>query len=205
MIIAGAGGHSLEIKAELITLGFDALDLLVYDDEIGRSDFDENLLLKFKLEASIVSLFDKDSRFVLGVGNPFFREKLYQKLTSLGGKLFSIKAISARVETKDELQYDALSFSFVGSNVKIGKGTLINVRAGVHHESEIGEFCEISPGAILLGGVKIGDKCRIGAGAVLLPGVTLGEKVVVGAGAVVTKDFSSGSKVKGIPASPVSI
>jgi len=200
MIIAGAGGHSLEIKAELIALGYDAHDLLIYDDEIGRSDFDENLFLKSKLETSIESIFENDSRFVLGVGNPLFRERLYQKLTSLGGKLFCIKANSARVETKDELQYDALSFSFIGSNVKIGKGALINIRASIHHESEIGEFCEISPGAILLGGVKIGDKCRIGAGAVLLPGVTLVNEVIIGAGAVLTKSIFEKSTFVGVPA-----
>lgn len=203
MIIAGAGGHSLEVKAELISLGFKSEDLFVYDDVIAKSDFDINYKLKSDPNQTIHSVFDKDPRFCIGVGNPQFREKLFQQLNSLGGKYHPIKSNSSRVDLLEKSDFDALAYSFIGSKVKIGKGTLINVRAHIHHECEVGEFCEISPGAILLGGVKLGDKCSIGAGAVLLPGVQLGDEVIVGAGAVVTKDFVTGCKIIGIPATQI--
>ncbi|MDR7130523.1 sugar O-acyltransferase (sialic acid O-acetyltransferase NeuD family) [Algoriphagus sp. 4150] len=205
MIIAGAGGHSLEVKAELIGMGFKPENLFVFDEAMEKSDFDENLFLKSGTGISLSSLFLQDPQFVLGVGNPLIRKKFYNRLTSLGGRNFSILSNSAQLEITGESDFDVFSYCFIGPNVKIGKGSLINTRANIHHECELGEFCEIGPSAVLLGAVKIGNNCRIGAGAVVLPGVNLGDGVVVGAGAVVTKNFSSGSKVKGIPATQFSL
>jgi acetyltransferase-like isoleucine patch superfamily enzyme len=96
-----------------------------------------------------------------------------------------------------------MAFSFVGPQTQLGKGVLVNSRANVHHESVIGEYSEIGPGALILGRVKIGKKCRIGAGAVVLPGVEIGDQVVVGAGAVVTKNVPDNQILVGIPAAPL--
>jgi UDP-3-O-[3-hydroxymyristoyl] glucosamine N-acyltransferase len=42
-----------------------------------------------------------------------------------------------------------------------GMEVLINARADVHHEYEIGSFSEIETGAVLLDAVEIGVSCRI--------------------------------------------
>ena len=85
----------------------------------------------------------------------------------------------------------------------IGNQVLLNHGAKVFHDVEIGDYCEIMPGATLLGGCKIGRSCRIGANATILPNVIIGDNVVVGAGAVVTKDISSNRTVVGIPAKDI--
>jgi acetyltransferase-like isoleucine patch superfamily enzyme len=82
----------------------------------------------------------------------------------------------------------------------IGKGTLINTGAHLHHDIEIGDFCEIAPAALLLGKAKLGSHVFVGAGAIILPGITVGKNVVIGAGAIVTKNISDNQKVKGNPA-----
>ncbi len=47
---------------------------------------------------------------------------------------------------------------------------------------------------------QIGSYCFIGCGAIILPNVTIGNHVIVGAGSVVTKDVPSNSIVAGNPA-----
>ena len=38
-------------------------------------------------------------------------------------------------------------FAYIGPSSVIGIGTKINVRASVHHDSVIGNFCTVSPSA----------------------------------------------------------
>lgn len=53
--------------------------------------------------------------------------------------------------------------------------------------------------------VEIGDYCFIGLGAIILPNVKLGRHCVVGAHAVVTKSFPDFSVITGAPATSVKI
>lgn len=196
MIIAGAGGHGLEVAMALDKMGFQSSQVFFYDQDQSKS-FDPEISksLVFK-EDDLKDILKSDLRFAIGVGNPNDREKLFWYLSSLGGSLFGVSFVSG-LETNT---FDAMPYSFVGPKTKIGLGVLVNTRAHVHHECEVGDFSEIGPGAILLGASKIGMKCRIGAGAIILPGVELGNEVVVGAGAVVTKSYLEPCTLIGIPA-----
>ena len=69
----------------------------------------------------------------------------------------------------------------------------------ISHDVEVGAYCEISPGATVLGRAQIGDFTSIGAGAIILPDVIVGKNCTIGAGAVVTKDVPDNSVVAGIP------
>ena len=88
---------------------------------------------------------------------------------------------------------------FIGSLAVIGRGTLVNTGAQVHHEVQIGEFCEISPKAVILGDAKIGNYTRIGANATVLPKINIGNHVTIGAGSVITKDVPDNVTVVGVP------
>jgi sugar O-acyltransferase (sialic acid O-acetyltransferase NeuD family) len=199
MIIGGAGGHALELKDELEKKK-ELKNLRYYvDPEFLDQEIVPSSLLISDL-ASLESIFKTDPKFALGIGNPNIREKFYNFFKKIGGQFYSVHSITAQISPSSSGSFDAMAFSFVGPETKIGTGVLLNVKASVHHESKIGDFTEISPGAIILGGAEIGRKCRIGAGAVILPGVQLGDEVTVGAGAVVTRNFGRGSKIVGVPA-----
>lgn len=204
MIIAGAGGHGLEVAFVLKEFGFYSSDIFYYDEDLSKSDnssVKEAFILKVD---ALKSKLKQDPRFVLGVGNPIFREKLYRLLTSYGGKMYGIGSSLDAKSIHSKTVYDEMPYSFVGPETKIGLGVLVNTRAHVHHECTVGDFSEIGPGAMLLGGSKIGRACRIGAGAIILPGIELADQVIVGAGAVVTKSVLMPSILVGIPAHSVS-
>tara|TARA_R110002020_G_scaffold214222_1_gene421207 strand:+ start:375 stop:899 length:525 start_codon:yes stop_codon:yes gene_type:complete len=170
MIIAGAGGHALEL-----------LDILISECKTyGLLFFDENKSLKLfegtypiiHIEEEVAKVFHEDPGFILGTGNPKVRYHFYQRLCKLGGKLTTVqgqgvvKSGFSKVE-----EADIFNLCFIGPNIQLGKGCLINTGAQIHHEVEIGDFTEVNPGAVILEGVQIGSLSSIGANATILPKV----------------------------------
>lgn len=198
MVIAGAGGHGMEVFEVLKKSKFG--NFIFFDENSSKfSPYPEIPMISD--QENLREVLSRDPHFVLGVGNPDARERLYSFLIQSGGKYKITFADTSHISS-DLISngFEAMEFSYIGPKCKFGTGVLINTRAHVHHECEIGSFSEIGPGAMLLGAVKVGAKCRIGAGAVILPGLKLGDNVVVGAGAVVTKDIGENQTVIGIPA-----
>ncbi|WP_333609383.1 DapH/DapD/GlmU-related protein, partial [Arsukibacterium sp.] len=93
-----------------------------------------------------------------------------------------------------------LAFSMLGPNVSLGKANIINSYAVVEHETIIGDFNHLAPGAKLLGRSKIADRCFIGANAVVREGVSVCSDVVIGAQAYVSADINQPGVYVGIPA-----
>lgn len=93
-----------------------------------------------------------------------------------------------------------LAMAVVAAQVRLGTACIVNHKALVDHECNIGDGVHIGPGATLCGCVTIGDNAMIGAGAVVLPRLSIGSDAVVGAGAVVTRDIPDGTVVIGNPA-----
>jgi len=207
VIIAGAGGHGREVLYSLILNGFSQLNIYFFDEDESLKDIKvaENSYHVISDLEELRKNFSVDPDFYLGVGNPVFRKKFVELLSSNGGGMRSVM-LSGQLPTLDSIQnkYDSMPYSFIGSGVNLGIGVLINTGAQVHHDSQVGDYTEIGPKAMLLGGSKVGKMCRIGAGAVILPGVELADEVIVGAGAVVTKSVIEKSTLVGIPAKPVS-
>lgn len=202
MIITGAGGHSLEIFDVLLTLGFNAEEILFYDDYTSVTVINNCKVLKNKTE--LRDNFKLSTEFCLGVGNPNLRNQMYNLMTELGGTHYSVISPFAAVSkfcTNEGA--DIMPFSFISSKTILGKGVLINTRANIHHEVEIGDFTEVSPSSNILGKVKIGAFCRIGANTTILPCKQIGDQVITGAGSVLTKDVFSFKKIVGIPGKSV--
>lgn len=199
MIIAGAGGHALEVFDVLLEMGVDK-NTLFFFEETKRG--------KLKHGLPIISSIDEihnarqiDNRFCLGVGNPDLREKFYLMFTKLGLIHFPIISPRAfRSEYANNEGADLMPFTFLSSHASVGVGALINTGAKIHHEAIVGNFAEISPQALILGKAQIGEKAMIGANASVLPEIQVGKGAKVGAGAVVTINVGSKKTVKGVPA-----
>ena len=198
MIIAGAGGHALELLDILISQG-NTENLLFFDDNKPDSFFQGTYPI-IRSEGELQKALQEDPRFLLGTGNPKIRYHLYERLIKLGGKLTCVIGQGVRQSSYSTISdADIFTGCFIGPNTQVGKGCLINTGAQIHHEVQIGEFSEVNPGAILLGGVKVGSFSSIGANATILPLVSIGNNVTIGAGAVVTRDVPDGVTVVGVP------
>ncbi|WP_026970256.1 acetyltransferase [Algoriphagus terrigena] len=198
MLIAGAGGHALEVLDILITTKPEAR--LFFLDESGGGGLFQDKYPVIQTETEILRAFEKDPCFVLGTGKPATRKKLHGNLICLGGKPFYLRGQGCVISpSSDCSEADIFNLCFIGPNTRIGTGCLINSGAQIHHEVVLGEFTEISPASVILGRVEIGSFCFIGANSTILPGVKIGNNVTVGAGTVVTRDVPDSVTVVGVP------
>lgn len=85
----------------------------------------------------------------------------------------------------------------VNVGTRIGRSAIVNTGCSIDHDGQLGERCQIGPGARPVGAVRCGDDVVVGAGAVVIPGV------MIGVGAVVLRDVAEGATMVGNPARPI--
>lgn len=204
MIIVGAKGFAKEVLEVVREL--DQLKNLVFYDDISI-DAPDRLFGQFpvlrNIEAAKEYFLKTDSRFTIGIGNPFLRKKLYDKFEAIGGVFTSTISPSATIGSFEVQINDGCNIlpgAIFSNSTSVGKGCLIYYNSLITHDCCVNDFVEVSPGATLLGRCEVGFYSQIGANATILPDVKIGNNVIVGAGSVVTKDVPDNSLVVGVPA-----
>jgi sugar O-acyltransferase (sialic acid O-acetyltransferase NeuD family) len=197
MILAGAGGHALEVYDILASWGL-TIDLEVYDADLQKKLFHGIYRVQHQPEAF------GSSEFCLGIGAPIFRKQLYQMLKNQGKSLYALRGAHSVISPSAQLdQVDVFHHCFIGPNTQLGIGCLVNTAAHIHHEVTVGAFTVINPGAYLLGAVQVGEGCSIGSHATILPGIKIGNHAIIGAGSVITRNVEDGATVVGVPGKTV--
>jgi sugar O-acyltransferase (sialic acid O-acetyltransferase NeuD family) len=106
----------------------------------------------------------------------------------------------------------------IGKNVTIGRGTVVmpgvsinsgcvvhehcilNTNSSLDHDSVMGEFSSLAPGATLGGDVGVGNFSVISMGANVIHGKKIGEHSLIGAGALINDNVGDRSVWYGVPA-----
>jgi UDP-3-O-[3-hydroxymyristoyl] glucosamine N-acyltransferase len=70
----------------------------------------------------------------------------------------------------------------------------------ISHDTELGDYVNLNPGAVVAGNVRIGAGCYIGAGATIIDRISIADEVTVGAGGVVAANIDSPGMYVGVPA-----
>lgn len=139
--------------------------------------------------------------FIIGIGDNFIREKIYNLITSKNAEITTLISNTASISHSTRIA----SGTFINRNVtinalvKIGKNVILNTACIIEHECEISDSVHIAPGAVLTGNVFVGERTFIGANSVIKQGVKIGKDVIIGAGTVVVSDIPDGKKVVGNP------
>lgn len=158
IILIGGGGHchsvidiiEQENKYEIVGI-VDKKELIgkkVLSYEIIASDEDLEELFKTYKNACIT---------VGQIQTPELRKKLFKKVKDIGFILpiirspFSYVSKYAQIEEGTIIMHHCL----INANARIGKNCIINTKALIEHDVFIEDFCHISTGAIVNGGVKI--------------------------------------------------
>jgi sugar O-acyltransferase (sialic acid O-acetyltransferase NeuD family) len=203
MLIIGASGFSLESLEVYISNGNLKENVVFFDNT--SAEIKPVIASNFKVLRSLneISELHKNFDFILGIGGPSAREKLYNLFTSLGGDPYSLIAKNAHIGVINNTINDGVNImtgTVITSNCVIGKGVLINLNVTIGHDTIIGDFCEICPGVNISGNCEIGRAAFIGTGAILLPHIKIGEGAIIAAGAVVIKDVPPFTMYAGNPA-----
>jgi sugar O-acyltransferase (sialic acid O-acetyltransferase NeuD family) len=206
-VIFGAGGQGRETLDLLLRQGHRPSELLFCE-----SSPTNKLMHGIELVSlpDLVGMKSDVSWIHVALGNPndraIFVNKFKAELLPLG----SIESQNSSVSKFAEFGVNAYvsDFGYVGPDVVIGDGVLVNYMASVSHDVFLGDFVTVGPGARINGNVTVGNNVMIGSNVVIRNGtkmepLVIGDEVTIGAGAVVTKNISSGSTVVGNPARPI--
>ncbi len=133
-----------------------------------------------------------------GIGSIAPRLTVYKRLAEAGFQCVTVVHPRAFIEPNASVADGCQVFfnAYIGSEVKVGFGTILNTGAIISHDCVLDEYVNISPGAILAGAVRVGEKALIGMGATINLGVSIGAGARVGNSAVVKADVPENGIVR---------
>ena len=145
---------------------------------------------------------EKNSSFILGIGDNFLRTKVASLVRNKGKNCLVVIHPGSSISSSVSIG----SGTFVARNAavnpfcEIGEDVILNTSCSIDHECIVRNGAHIAPGAVLAGNVKVGSHSFIGANSVIKQGVVIGDNVVIGAGSVVLNNVPSNSRLVGNPA-----
>ena len=148
-----------------------------------------------------IAVMEKDGCFI-AIGDNNIRNNIYDQLSLKDIRIFNAIHPSAVIDASAHIATCAV---MIAANVtinplaNIGIGVICNTGCIIEHESEVGNFSHIGPGAVLCGNVRVGERTFVGASAVVRQGISIGKNAMIGAGAVVVKDVPDNALITGNP------
>lgn len=82
----------------------------------------------------------------------------------------------------------------------LGRHCALNIGVTVGHDSRMGDFCVLSPGAQLLGAAELSERVFLGANATVYLKRKVGVGSIIGANSLLLTNLGPGSSVIGVPA-----
>ena len=199
LVIYGGGGHGKSVLDLLHALG--TYRVLGFIDD-GLPAGEQIMGLPVLGDGGLLpELYAQGVRLAVnavgGIGEPSVRRVVFERLLAAGFGCPAVAHPTATLEPSATLSPGVQVFplAYVGSEVGLGFGTIVNTGAIISHECLLGDLVNISPGAILAGGVQVGDGALVGMGVTVNLGVTIGADARVGNGATVKADVPAGGLV----------
>jgi sugar O-acyltransferase (sialic acid O-acetyltransferase NeuD family) len=133
-----------------------------------------------------------------GISDAQSRVRVFRRLIEAGFSCPAVIHPAAFVEPSAMVSpgVQVMPLAYIGSEVEVGFGVLVNTSAVVSHDCRLAAYANISPGALLAGGVHIGESAQVGMGATVNLGVIIGDGARVGNSAAVKKDVPPGGVVR---------
>lgn len=207
LYVVGAGGHARELHAYIADIQRDGWTGTLkgfLDDGLAPGQYGRLLALG-PIVAETLRELAPGARYITALGGNALRRKIVERIAAeFGEGLRPWTLIHPRAWTGEDVEIGEGTClapgAIVTAGTRIGRHSIVNVKASVSHDCEVGEFVNINPAATICGWAKIGNEAFIGAGATVKDRVTIGEGAIIGAGAVVVRDIPAHVTAVGVPA-----
>ncbi len=196
LILLGAGGHAKVLVSLVGALGRHFAG--VCDPALAAAGLREWRGLPVLGDDSALERHGPDAfEIVLGLGpipQSTKRTQLFEMLIDKGYRIPALAHPDALIDSTTVIEEGAqiMAGSIIQPDCTIGRNAVVNTRASIDHDSEIGDHSHIAPGAVLCGGVKVRESAFIGASATLLPMVVVGVHGLVAAGSTLARSLADG-------------
>jgi len=200
VIVYGGGGHGKTL-IEAIQVGQEFQVLGVIDDGLpvglqllGVPVLGGEGLLPELLDHGVTMAVNG----VGGIGNPDARWHVFELLQKAGFNFPTIIHPTAYLEPSAKVTagVQVLGMAYVGTQVNIGFGSVVNIGAILPHDCQIGQCVNLSPGVMLAGNVSIADFSQVGMGATINLNIMVGEHVRIGNNATIKSDVPDRTVVR---------
>ena len=139
----------------------------------------------------------QDAKLVNGIGfmpKSATRQRINHYFLALGHQFNTVVVPTAAFSSyaKLELGSQNSTEAVVQTGARIGARCIINSRALVEHDCEIGEYNHIAPSATICTQVRTQNNDFVGAEAVVTPNITIGANAIIGAASCVRNSIEAG-------------
>jgi sugar O-acyltransferase (sialic acid O-acetyltransferase NeuD family) len=195
ILLIGAGGHAAAcIDVIEQEHRFQIAGILGLPEEVGRTVLGYSVL---GVDSDLGNYAARYQHALVCIGqikSPKLRIKLYDSLKSAGFNLPTIISPTAHVSTHAVLGEGTIVMhgTIINARASIGRNCIINSRALVEHDVQIGDHCHVATAVVVNGGVFVGTGSFIGSNSAIRQSVKIGEHCVIGMGEVVKSDCTAG-------------
>lgn len=205
LAVFGASGQGKEVReiAEYQNAVENKWDKIIFiDDKKPEGEFMG--LEMVQLNTAIERY--KEIEFVIAVGEPKTKKKIYERLLFLNCELGSVVSPNSQVSPYCKLGKGLVikRGAIISADAEIGDDTTIQSYACIGHDAVIGKHCQISTHVDIGGQTIVGDCVFVGLNAPVRELLTIGDNAIISAGAVVLKNVEANVTVMGNPARVIS-
>lgn len=206
LYIVGAGGFAREVYSYL-----SASDYIYKGGRLkGFLDDNKTALTNFDFTHKIVgdlkcSKLKETDLLIVAVASPNLKQHLLEFYGNNSGNVITYIHPTATVGSEVKVGDGTIfaPYSLATSNIVIGKGCTINAFSSIGHDAVLGDFCTLSGHCDVTGNVILGDKVFMGSHASIIPKVQVGTGAVIGAGSLVIRNVKENTTVFGNPAKKI--
>ncbi|MGI6317349.1 MAG: acetyltransferase [Dethiobacteria bacterium] len=136
------------------------------------------------------------------LGDPVAKKKLVENATARGREFVTLVHPEVSFSSDVRLGKGVLinKGCIFTTNITIGNHVSINPGCGIGHDAVIEDYTTLMWHVNISGAVEVGKGCLLGTKATVLQGKKIGNWATVGAGAVVTEDLPPNCTAVGVPA-----
>ena len=185
LLVVGCGGHSRSLIDLIESIGkWQICGLVGLPNQVGTRVLGYPVIGS---DQDLPTLRVQYPAAVIGIGQipePTLRQRIAAELTDIGFQIPLMISPHAYVSPHAQLGVGTTVFHsvIVNAGAIVDSHCILNSRALIEHDVEIGSFCHISTGVLLNGGVSVGNGSFIGSGAMIREGLHLPPHTVIGAG-----------------------